>query len=213
MSGYAHKAEDFIQRIKAGPADTIHADIRKAFAAVEAFAGKVAAIRSDKRYSSAGHSAEIAKALGNGPLVEIAQLRRGVDFRIGNLRAEIAGFAPRPPSRNDLFGELQRREVRDYLRSLPEAERRRTVLETKDPTFRDAIVHAPAALSGLDDATKSMVVSAIVAETHGEQVAFNERAVAMLEDALAAVNEAEADLRRVAELSEAEFSQASRAAA
>lgn len=63
---------------------------------------------------------------------------------------------------------------RGWLRSLDENSRRRVALETKDPLLRDAVIHAPAKLSGLQPNIKQTVIENIVQDTSWSQlVALN----------------------------------------
>ena len=204
MSAYRQKAEQFVARLNADAEDTLPGEVRIAFGIAEGFAAKFAQIKADNRFSSQGHSSEIKKALAAGPLDHLKQIHRGVDRRLGNLRSELASFQPKLPDRSDTFGELQRRELREFLRNQKEGERRRLALE--DPAFREAVAHAPAALSGLSQSTKDEVVAAIVEATHGARAEFNRRGISMLEEARTALSEAIADIRRQSGLSEREFS-------
>ena len=81
-----------------------------------------------------------------------------------------------------------------------------------DPEFREAVAHAPAALSGLTREQKQAVVDAMISETHSERVEFNQRGIAMLTEAATAIDEAAADLRRESRLTEVEFEAARKVA-
>jgi hypothetical protein len=81
------------------------------------------------------------------PLEHLRQIRR----RVANMAADTQNLrlalAPKAPDRSDLFGELQRREVRDHLRTLPDGQRLRLAME--DPAVTEAVLNANPVLSGL----------------------------------------------------------------
>jgi DNA mismatch repair ATPase MutS len=56
---------------------------------------------------------------------------------------------PKAPDKSYLFAEMQRQEIRTWLRSLPDAERTRAALQA-DEQVASAILNAPPALSGIN---------------------------------------------------------------
>ena len=69
--------------------------------------------------------------------------------RVRTLRSTVTG---RPPvDRNDIVGELQRQELRAYIAELPQGQRAAFVTGTDDMRIVEAVLGAPAMLSGLSD--------------------------------------------------------------
>jgi hypothetical protein len=92
--------------------------------------------------------------------------KKGLD----GVQGERAALATRRPDKSDLFAEMQRQEVRTWLRSLPEGERMSVALSSKDPSVRDAILMAPAAMSGLQADVRDHVLTAVLEEAHGPRL-------------------------------------------
>lgn len=88
--------------------------------------------------------------------------------------AQRAALGRRQIDRADVVGEMQRAEIRAYLRTLPSNDRVQAAL-LADAAIRDAILTSPAALSGLDDEVYARVrEAAIEAEQRGELRVVND---------------------------------------
>ncbi len=203
MNPNAKILADRIRRIGATGAEQIATNVETAFGVATNFAAKAKAIRDNPRLSKAGHDEEIGRALKGGPLGHLAQLRGTVADQLDAVKAKRA-HAMQPPSptaeqrAGDMVGELQRAEIRAWLRGLEPAERLRTVLEAKEPAIREAALLAPPQLSGLSNEHRGMLIDKIAQEKHGPALRAWEREEDALQTAAAAIDQAERELFSVA---------------
>jgi hypothetical protein len=119
----------------------------------------------DPHLSEAGRQASVAKiALDNvKPLVQVTAAAR----KMGRFNADRrASLKPPTPPRDDFVGELRRQELRAFSRSLKMAEKLKFALE-----HPEAILDAPAALSGLPDEQFSKVRETYLAAKFGPEIA------------------------------------------
>ncbi|QBR72162.1 hypothetical protein CU048_13775 [Beijerinckiaceae bacterium] len=107
---------------------------------------------------------------------------------------------PPTPPRDDLVGELQRREIRDHIKGLPIGER--LVFALEHPL---AVLAMPAALSGLPEDQYQRVRDAFIAEKFGPEIAEIEVLDSDLEIVGAAYDLALGTLRDASGLSEPAF--------
>lgn len=198
-------ADAFIARLPATAGEDPRRDIRTAFGIAENFKTKVASIRADRRFSDEGRRGEIINALRAGPLEHLGQLRAQPDAELARLRAERESFAARGPDKGDLFREMQRQEVRAALRQMPESARQKLALETTDPLMREAIMFAPAAMSGLGEDIKSAVTRAAVEATHGARLSAIANEEELHEQVATAMQVADDEMRRASGLDEAAY--------
>jgi hypothetical protein len=78
-----------------------------------------------------------------------------------------------PIDRTDLVGEMRRAEMRAFLRSMPDDQRRSYVaanLEHLDPEMALAIVSAPPELSGVLGSDRAVLVDRALAAQHGDAI-------------------------------------------
>jgi hypothetical protein len=150
-------------------------------------------IRNDARLSAVGRAEKLREAAATwGNNGHLAQIRESTARDLAKVRSERASMVLPAPDRADLFGELQRAEVRQMLRGLTESERTQVAL-SGDKTVQMAIAHAPAALSGLDEQIKGRVVDTVLAATHGARLAELD----VVENELVAVVVASATIGRI----------------
>lgn len=199
------KANTFLARLPASAPADLADDIRSAFGIVDRFKGIVAEISADRRFTAEGRQERINEALKTKALGHMRQMESKVDGLIAGSKAEHAKFKPAAPDKSDLYSEMQRREVRDYLRSLSEVDRLRVVYGTDDPLIREAIAHAPAVLSGLSEEHKGRVVDTLVQSVYGERAARLDEIDEGLMTARGALQVAAEDLRREAGLDPAQY--------
>jgi hypothetical protein len=153
----------------------------------------------DPHLSAEGRTAHVAKiAIDNvKPLLSsTASARKMTRFNADHREA----LKPPAPPRDDVVGELQRAELRTFARSLKGAERLLFALE-----HPEAVLNAPAALSGLPDDQFSKVREAYVASKFGPEIAEMETLEEDLSTVKAAHDLALNELRVAAGLSEREF--------
>ncbi len=198
-------AKTFIDRVAssgATNAKALAADVETAFRIGPAFEPKARTIRANGHLTTAGHNIEVVAALKSGPVGHLAQIRGSIAAQLDAVKAKRAA-AMAPPTmtteqRGDLVGEMQRAEVRAWLRGMEPVERIRAVLESNDPSVRDAVLLAPPALSGLNAEHHATIVQKAAQERYGAALKAWEREEDALESAAAAVEVAELDLLRVA---------------
>lgn len=211
---YQKKAATFVQRLPSGTPDEVVCDIELAFRAPTAFLEKAEKIRSDKRLSTVGQREALVGALKGegvagatrgGMLGHLKHLRGTAERQLEELRETRATLRP-TADRTDMFAEMQRQEVRTWLRSLPEADRLRIAYETTDQTTREAIAFASPALSGISDEAHANVLSLLTTDKHGAALARVNHLEEIYDTQVAAIDEAARDLHRVSGLDEREFS-------
>ena len=182
----------------------MHNEVRLAFGIANTVRENVARIVADKRFSAEGHKDQIKQMLGKGPLSHLDQIRTKLAKPMEALKAERATFVIEA-DRTDTFAEMQRQEARAWLRTLPDAERIRVALESKEAVIREAVAMAPAALSGLPANIKQTVFDGLLTERYGVKLENNTHLLEAYGDALIAVEEAGHDIRREVNLSERDF--------
>ena len=189
--------QHFTSRLPATAAPRHKEAIETAIALANGFEAKAREIGKDARYSALGRTEAIKSHLEQGPKAHLAQLKASVEGELTAIRGEMAAMVPKAPDKGDLFGEMQRAEIRTYLRSLPEAERTRVALTSTDETVRAAILFSPAALSGLKDEVRQQVANAYLAATHGPRLAELEKAESVALEVAAAIEVASGFMNRV----------------
>ena len=203
-------ADEFTKRLTA-PSDI--ALVKAAFGIASTVKSKAAEIRGDARLSDTAKRDDVrSMAMGN-PLAHLKQLHSQVSGMAADVANLKKSFAPKQPDRADLFGELQRRELRDHVRSLPPEARLRAVME--DPALMEAVLLGHASLSGLsthsEDGAPSqfdLVRQSYVEKTFGSQLNGVEARERVVETLDAAVKVAVIQFRNESGLSEVEIAQA-----
>ena len=188
--------QHFTSRIPASAAPRHKETIETAIALANGFEAKAREIGKDARYSALGRTEAIKSHLEQGPKAHLAQLKASVEGDLNAIRGEMAATVPKAPDKGDLFGEMQRAEIRTYLRSLPEAERIRVALTSTDETVRAAILFSPAALSGLRDEVRQQVEASYLETVHGSRLAELAKAENALLEVAAAIEVASAHMHR-----------------
>jgi hypothetical protein len=154
---------------------------------------------NDLNLSDAGRKAHVAKiAIDNvKPLTESTAGRKAVRFNADRR----ANLKPPVPPRDDIVGEMRRQELRAHAKGLKIVERLQFALE-----HPEAVLDAPAALSGLPADQFAKVRQTYIESKFGSEIAE----IDLLDEDLATVRAAHdlalAELRANAGLSEREFS-------
>jgi hypothetical protein len=187
---------ELLQRIPAN-ATKLRDDVTVAFNLVTVFKTKIASIKADPTLTARGQAQAIQAALAGGVSDHMRQLREGVERDLAGVRGERAGLVPKVPDRADVVGEMQRREVRDWLRTLEPVERMRVAVESKDLVIT-AVMHAPAELSGLPKDIHKSIVESEIESLHGARLSELKMHEQALEEAAAALQVAADDLQRAA---------------
>ena len=119
----------------------------------------------DPNLSGAGRAAYVAKVAVDNvkPLLEVTKAAR----KMGRFNADRkASLRPATPSRDDLVGELKRAELRAFIRSQDLKDR--FVLAAEHP---DAVLDAPAALSGLPQDRYEAIKQDFIRSKFGPEIA------------------------------------------
>jgi hypothetical protein len=153
----------------------------------------------DLNLSASGRTAYVSKVAQDNvrPLVQVTASMR----KMGRYNAaQRENLKPPQPSRDDLVGEMRRQELRAFVRGLQMSERLQFAIE-----HPEAILDAPAALSGLPEDQFSKVRESYVAAKFGPEIAETETLAEDLLTAQAARDLAMNERRVNAGLSEREF--------
>ena len=119
-------------------------------------------IDNDRGLSSQGKRNAI-QAVVKDLAVQCAENGRPARKALSHAKVRRQGLGPKPIDRTDLFAELQRQEKRAFLSKQDGATRAH--LAMFDPDFTEAVLHAPAAMSGLKPDVLSKVRQTYI-ETH-----------------------------------------------
>jgi hypothetical protein len=126
------------------------ADLKAVLETSESFAAKAAAVRTDSHLSVDGRNARTSK-LVLSTLRDLRDLAATVDAKRDRLAEIVAKIRPTAFDRTDVSGALLRQEMRAAVRNMGLAERAAILMGDKaDPMFVDAVLEAPALLSGID---------------------------------------------------------------
>lgn len=173
-------------------------DIEAAAGIAERFAARAATIKDDNRLTHEGRmeaTREMWKKEFEG---HFSQLQGSAKMARETIAAQRAACVPKSPDRADLFGEMQRAELRTMLRSLP-PDRRFAYMATKDAAIRDAIVLASPALSGFSPDQHAYLVKQSVESEHGAKIQGLDQIEEYVGNVNAAIQIAGMDINRIAE--------------
>ena len=177
--------------------------IETAFAIPTAFRAKTSEIRANAKLSDVGKTEAIKNAALGGPLEHLRQIRQRASAMAADVKNLRTGMKPKEPDRADLFGEMQRAELRTFLRSLPQPDRIRAAIE--DEKIAAAVLHASPGLSGLSAEMHQRVVDAHVEKAFGPQLAGIEKREEIADVVNSAVEIATKQFRNEAGLTEKEI--------
>jgi hypothetical protein len=192
---------ELLKRFSAAPhVAGLKSIIETAFALSEMIGSAKRRAAADPHLSEEGRKAHVAKVAQDNlkPLADATAPAR----KMGRFNADRrASLKPPVPKRDDLVGEMRRQELRAFARSLKMAERLPFALE-----HPEAILDAPAALSGLPEDQFSKVRETYIAAKFCPEIAEIE----ILDEDLATVKAAHDlalnELRVNAGMSEQAFS-------
>jgi hypothetical protein len=92
----------------------------------------------------------------------LAPVRRDIEARLAQMK-------PVEVDTTDMVGEMQRREIRDALRSMPEDKAIRLVERGEDEALIDAVLSAPPLLTGLPEGVRRMAIERRLDQRHGPE--------------------------------------------
>jgi hypothetical protein len=159
--------DEFLKRLPA-EAKEERALVTAAFGIPGTVKEKADEIRGNTRLSEIGKQEKIKELAVGNPLAHLKQLRSRAAAMTADVQNLRKGLQPKAPDRADLFGEMQRQELRTFLRTLPDAKRLRLAME--DAAITEAVLHASPALSGLSQEQHELVKEAYVERAFGAQL-------------------------------------------
>jgi hypothetical protein len=192
------RANELSKRLPQGAPTQLGVAICDAFSIVERFKAKADMIRRDPTLSRAGIAAAISKARNGGFGEHLGQLQRSVKVGLDSVRLERAQMCPVRPDKSDTVGEMRRASIRTFLRSLPQGERMRLAQTTTDREIVEAILHAPAELTGLPREVHAAIVDKEIEVLHGARLAQLKTLETAYEETDAALQVAANDMDSVA---------------
>ena len=186
-------------------------DLRKnydaAIAAAEAFQAHAQALKAEGTLTEKG----IKERLVERAVKDISELRTMQNKATAGLRrdveARIKRMSPVNFDRKDVFGEMQRREIRDRLAAMKPEDRRAAVMKSTDPMVIDAILGAPELLVDLPKSTRDQITRARMEERHGSELLVLETLIEAADATDRAFEAAREELQHTAGMSPREYSE------
>jgi hypothetical protein len=172
-------------------------DIATAFGIVEGFDGKAKAINGDATLSETGRRQRLQQEAAK-PREHLSQLKTKAQASIASIAARKKALQPVVKDHTDPVAEMRRAELRTFLRGMSTAERNR-LLFSGDRDIIEAVVDAPAALSGIDEEMRAKAVEHFMEATSGPALRDLEANEDALEAAEAALEVAGRALEKLAE--------------
>lgn len=194
--------DEFLKRLPSSAAEE-RAIVEALFGLPNTIREKAAAIRADGRLSDGAKADDIRQMAKGTPRQHLQQLRSRAAAMKADVQNRRLALKPKEVDRSDLYAEMQRRELRDHLKTLPAEQRLRAAMD--DPAITEAVLNAPAALSGLSAEHLGLVRDGHMEKTFGPQLADIEKREAVLEVINSAVEIATAQFRRETGLAENEI--------
>jgi hypothetical protein len=115
-----------------------------------------------------------------------------------------------PADKADVVGALHRREMREFLRTMPDKQRNEYISKRRDnmdPSLALAIVEMPAEFSGVLEGDRNDLIDRALQAQHGEAMVHLKELEEAIEIAASAVETGRDELRHETRLSPAEFDQ------
>lgn len=199
------RLQQFINRLPPNAPSAAARNIETSLRLAERFHEKAAEIRRDEKLSAQGQREQILVVASNGFAEHYGQLVKEADGALTGVASQVAGLRKRALDLQGDFSAGLQREVRDYLRSLNESDRRRLVLETDEPLVLVSVLNAPAFLSGLNSEMYGHVEQRVVENAFGARLKELKVDHDAWENAAAACDIAANEIAREAEITPAGF--------
>lgn len=199
---YGPRNATILSRLDRHAAHPSTAELRKAaencFAVAQKFSNQRDEVAGDGRYSAEGKRAQLAEVRTKSERL-MQEARGPIDSAAKGVERLRAQIKPAPIDRTDAVAEMRRAELRTYMRSLKDTERMAKLLSPQpDPAILDAVLDAPAALSGVSDEHFALAREAREKQLYGPQLRAIEALQAVVAEADAAASIARADLANIA---------------
>jgi hypothetical protein len=177
--------------------------VSTAFGISKTLQEKAAAIMADPDLSAPGKAKRVRELAMGAPVEHLRQLRSRAAAMSADITNQRAAMRPPTPDKTDVYAELQRRELRDHVRSLPTEQRLRAIMQ--DDAISEAILGAHHALSGLSTEQRDQVRKGYTERHFGEQLRQVEARQEILDTVNAAVSIASSQFAKVGGLDEQEI--------
>jgi hypothetical protein len=179
-------------------------DLKSALEAAERFADKAASIRQDGNLSHEGRN-NATKAALRSVLRDVRDSGAQVLEMKARLNAIQASIAMPKFDKTDVAGALARQEIRQALRGMSLGDRAGLLFgEGADPRWIDAVLEAPALLSGTPPELYEQAKGQRIEGLFAREIADGEDLNQQIEEAEAALQIARQDVARAANLPEHE---------
>jgi hypothetical protein len=171
----------------------------------ERFSHKRAEVDQDTFLTRDGKRAHLIDALRKDYGRDLRDARGPLDVFAKNIAAVRDAIKPVMIDRTDVVAAMERQELRAFIRGLPHAEKTALLLENPDARFLDAVLDAPAALSGVPPEIYGRAKQAREEQIHGPVLRELEAMESLLADAQNAATIARNDLMGMIEMDERSF--------
>jgi hypothetical protein len=176
--------DEFLKRLPS-TAKEERALVEAAFGIPGGIRQKKQEIFADARLSDAGKVEDVRKMATGTPLQHLRQIRQRAANMAADTRNMRAALKPKEVDRTDIVAEMQRKELRDYLRSMPDGKKVGAAME--NPEIAEAAFHAHPMLSGLSGAQLEVIREGYLERQFGPQlreIKAREEVVEVLDAAL-----------------------------
>ena len=155
-------------------------------------------------YTAEGRKAKLSEALTKQVARQMREARAPIDAAAKGVERLRGQIKPAAVDQSPV-AEMRRAEIRAYVRNLPAPARMAALLDKPDPKVVEAVLDAPAFLSGVLDDHYASAKAAREEQLYGSQFRAIEALQAVVEDADVAATIARTDLASVAEMDKAAF--------
>jgi hypothetical protein len=194
---------EFLKRLPEGAKEE-RALIEAAFSISVNLREKLNEVRGNNRLSDIGKQEQIKQIATGAPLGHLKQIRNRVGGMTTDTKNLRLALKIQPPDRSDVYGELQRAELRQFLRTaVPPAERLRAVME--DEALTEAVVLGHRSLSGLSAEQFEHVSAGYLERKFGPQLRGIDAREEVLDTLNTAVEIATKEFLRESQLTEKEI--------
>jgi hypothetical protein len=161
-------------------------------------------LERDSHLSDVGRRAKITDAVrvhardlrdARKPILEAQQ-------NLDRLRGQIKPVAI---DRTDVVAAMERQEIRAFIRGLSSQDKISALLKNNDPKILDAVLDAPAALSGIEEQHYAAALAARKEQLHGPALMEIEQLKTVIDEANAVAQTARRDLMSTSDLQPDEF--------
>jgi hypothetical protein len=175
-------------------------------AAAEGFGGHKIALQSDDRMTPKGRSQALRDSLVQNHGKAWARAKAPVAKARKEIQQRRDALVIKPVDKTDVAGELQRAEIRAWIRSLDQGVRQSVVASATDKRVLEAALSAPPQLSGIvDPKAAAEIENRYIELTYPKELAELEALDSVVAEAEAAVGIAYNELRQVCDMHAHDF--------